>query len=307
METVGFIGLGNMGSGMSRNIQKAGYPMVVYDVREEATKPLLERGARLAGSPAEAASLSDVTLVSLPGPKEVEDVAIGPQGILEGIVDGGIYVELSTSRPALIRRIEPMFRRKGAHVLDAPVAGSKNVAAAGELAVYVGGEREMYERIRPILSNIGNNVLYAGGIGCGSICKLVHNMISSGVRMAIAEGMTLGVKAGVEPRTIWDCVRRGDLGRISFLHERMPRRILRGQYEPADFRLATELGREYNVPMTIANLAEQAVIQGLNLGWGDMDSTVTFRLQEQRAGVEVRAPEVDPEQSARYITTHPDA
>ena len=171
METVGFIGLGNMGSGMSRNIQKAGYPMVVYDVREEATKPLLERGARLAGSPAEAASLSDVTLVSLPGPKEVEDVAIGPQGILEGIVDGGIYVELSTSRPALIRRIEPMFRRKGAHVLDAPVA----------------------------------------------------------------------------------------------------------------------------------------VIQGLNLGWGDMDSTVTFRLQEQRAGVEVRAPEVDPEQSARYITTHPDA
>lgn len=307
METVGFIGLWNMGSGMSRNIQKAGYPMVVYDVREEATKPLLERGARLAGSPAEAASLSDVTLVSLPGPKEVEDVAIGPQGILEGIVDGGIYVELSTSQPALIRRIEPIFRRKGAHVLDAPVAGSKNVAAAGELAVYVGGEREMYERIRPILSNIGNNVLYAGGIGCGSICKLVHNMISSGVRMAIAEGMTLGVKAGVEPRTIWDCVRRGDLGRISFLHERMPRRILRGQYEPADFRLAMELRREYNVPMTIANLAEQAVIQGLNLGWGDMDSTVTFRLQEQRAGVEVRAPEVDPEQSARYITTHPDA
>ena len=110
-----------------------------------------------------------------------------------------------------------MFRRKGAHVLDAPVAGSKNVAAAGELAVYVGGEREMYERIRPILSNIGNNVLYAGGIGCGSICKLVHNMISSGVRMAIAEGMTLGVKAGVEPRTIWDCVRRGDLGRISLI------------------------------------------------------------------------------------------
>ena len=114
METVGFIGLGNMGSGMSRNIQRAGYPMVVYDIREEMTKPLLEGGARLASSPAEVAEQSDVTFTSLPGPKEVEAVATGPSGVLAGIKPGGIYVDLSTSRPTLIRQIEPMFRQKGA-------------------------------------------------------------------------------------------------------------------------------------------------------------------------------------------------
>ena len=140
METVGFIGLGNMGGGMSNNIQKAGYPMVVYDLREEVIKPLLDGGARLAGSPAEVARLSDVTFTSLPGPREVEAVATGAEGVLEGIASGGIYVDLSTSRPTLIREIEPKFRAKGAHVLDAPVSGGKSGAQSRNLAVMVGGE-----------------------------------------------------------------------------------------------------------------------------------------------------------------------
>ena len=113
METVGFIGLGNMGGGMSANIQRAGYPMVVFDLREEVTKPLLEGGARLANSPAQVAELSDVTFSSLPGPKEVESVALGAEGVLEGIRPGSIYVDLSSSRPTLIREIEPKFRQKG--------------------------------------------------------------------------------------------------------------------------------------------------------------------------------------------------
>ncbi|MEC9279402.1 MAG: NAD(P)-dependent oxidoreductase [Chloroflexota bacterium] len=198
METVGFIGLGNMGGGMSVNIQKAGYPMVVYDLREEAAKPLLEGGARLANSPAEVASLCDVTLTSLPGPREVESVSTGPEGVLEGMKPGGIFIDLSTSRPTLIREIEPRFRQKGCHVLDAPVSGGKSGAASGNLAVMVGGEREIFDRVKPILDAFGDKVFYAGEIGAGSVAKLVHNMIGHGVRQAIAEGMTLGVKAGVE-------------------------------------------------------------------------------------------------------------
>ena len=150
METIGFIGLGNMGGGMSLNIQKAGYPMVVYDLREEVTRPLLEGGARLANSPSEVAGLSDVTFTSLPGPKEVEAVATGAEGILEGIRPGSVYVDLSSSRPTLIRELEPVFRQKGVHVLDAPVSGGKPGAASGNLAVMVGGEREVYEKIKPI-------------------------------------------------------------------------------------------------------------------------------------------------------------
>ena len=316
MVTVGFIGLGNMGSGMASNIQKAGYPMVVFDIQEGATRPFLERGARLASSPAEVARLSEVTFTSLPGPKEVDEVATGPEGILEGIREGSVYVDLSTSRPTLIRQIEPMFRRKGAHVLDAPVSGGKSGAASGNLAVMVGGDQEIFQRIKPLLDSFGDKVFYAGAIGAGSIAKLVHNMIGHGVRQAIAEGLTLGVKAGVDAESLWECVRRGALGRMSVLHEAVPQKLLRDDFDTVgfgmalarkDIGLATELGREYDVPMPIANLAEQIAIQAMNRGWGDRDSSVPILLQEEAAGVEVRAPGVDPVKASKFITTHPDA
>ena len=316
METVGFIGLGNMGGGMAGNIQKAGYPMVVFDVREGATRRFLEAGARLAGSPEEVASLSEVTFTSLPGPKEVEQVAVGNEGVLAGIKPGGIYVDLSTSRPTLIREIEPRFRARGAHVLDAPVSGGKSGAASGNLAVMVGGDREIFERVKPLLDSFGDKVFYAGSIGAGTVAKLVHNMISHGVRQAIAEGLTLGVKAGVEPEALWQCVRRGSLGRMNYLHEGLVRTVFRDEFDPPSFALAlsrkdvglaTELGKEFNVPMPVANLAEQFAIEAMNRGWGDKDSSITFLLQEERADVEVRAPQVDPERSAAFITTHPEA
>ena len=316
METIGFIGLGNMGGGMSLNIQKAGYPMVVYDLREEVTRPLLEGGARLANSPSEVAGLSDVTFTSLPGPKEVEAVATGPDGILEGIRPGSIYVDLSSSRPTLIRELEPVFRQKGVHVLDAPVSGGKSGAASGNLAVMVGGEREVYEKIKPILDAFGDKVFYAGGVGAGSICKLVHNMIGHSVRQAIAEGLTLGVKAGVEPEAVWECMRRGSLGRMRVLHEGLVRTMFRGEYEPASFALnlaykdislATELAREYDVPMPMTTLAEQIALQAMNRGWGEKDSSVTVALQEEQSNVEVRADHIDPDRAGRFISTHPDA
>ena len=316
METVGFIGLGNMGMGMAANIQKADYPLVVHDVRQAAAQPFVAAGARQAGSAAEAARLSDVVFTSLPGPREVEAVALGAGGVLEGIRAGGIYVDLSTSRPTLIRQIEPQFRAKGAHVLDAPVSGGKTGAASRNLAVMVGGKREIFERIKPLLDAFGDKVFYAGSIGAGSVCKLVHNMIGHGVRQAIAEGLTLGVKAGVEAEALWQCVRRGALGRMSSLHEGIPRTVFRGTFEPPSFllslarkdiSLATELGREFDVPMPVANLAEQMAIESLNRGWGDLDSSITFLLQEEAAGVEVRAPQVDVERAARFISTHPEA
>ena len=316
METVGFIGLGNMGSGMAGNIQKADYPMVVFDIRQDMAKPFVDNGARLASSPAEVASQCDVTFTSLPGPKEVEAVALGTSGVLEGIKPGSIYVDLSTSRPTLIREIEPKFRAKGAHVLDAPVSGGKSGAASGNLAVMVGGERAVYERIKPLLDAFGDKVFYAGAIGAGSVCKLVHNMIGHGIRQAIAEGLTLGVKAGVEAEALWECVRRGAVGRMSGLHGGIPATVFRGEFEPASFALvlarkdillATELGREFNVPMPVANLAEQIAIEGINRGWAQKDSSVTFLLQEEAAGVEVRAPHVDAEKAAKFISTHPDA
>ena len=250
-------------------------------------------------------------------PVDVERVACGKDGIIEGIRPGSVFVDISTSPPSLIRRLEPLFRAKGASVLDAPVASGQPGAARGIHEVMVGGEQEIFERVKPILSAFGDQVLYAGPLGSGSICKLVHQMIGSSVSQAIAEGLSLGVKAGVEPKVLWECVRRGMMGRMHVLHYQVPQTVFRGRFETETFplkllrkdvRLATDLGRELNVPLPVANIAEQILVAAVNRGWGDKAAyTVTFQLQEEAAQVQIRADGVDPERAAKYISTHPDA
>ena len=295
MDTIGFIGLGNLGSPMARNIQKAGFPMVVYDVREGATRPLLEGGARLAASAEEVARGSDVTLTSVPGPREVEETALGPRGVLDGIREGGVYVDLSTSRPALIRQIGNAFEKKGAHVLDAPVFSSPADAADRHVVVMPSGDWETFERLQPLFESFADKVVYQGALGMGSVCKLAVNMMTLGVRQVVAEGLTLGIKAGLELPALMEAGSRGVLG---YQREGLEKTVFRGEFEPPSFRqalahkdigLATELGREVRVPLPVANIVEQLAIQCANRGWGDKDTHVIYRLQEDAAGVELRS------------------
>ena len=295
METIGFIGLGNLGTAIAQNIQNAGYPMVVYDIREGATKPLLKEGSRLAGAPDEVASLSDVTFTSLPGPREVEDVTLGLHGVVNGIKEGGIYVDLSTSRPSLIRRIGEIFEEKSVKVLDAPVLTSPATAADRQVVVMPSGDREVYQKLRPLFDSFADTVVYQGPLGMGSTCKLVNNMITLAVRQVVAEGLTLGVKAGLDLDSLMEAGNRMVLGHQE---EGLRKTVFRGQFDPPSFRqalarkdigLANELGRELSVPMPVANLVEQISIQIGNRGWGDMDTHVIYRLQEEMAGVEIRS------------------
>src|SRR2546429_2722234 len=315
METVGFIGLGNMGGPVAGHVQRAGFPMIVFDLREEATRSFREHGAKVVDSPCELAGQSDVIITALPMPEDVEQVSCSANGILQGIRRGSVYIDISTSAPSLIRRLEPLYRAKDAFVLDAPVASGQPGAARGIHEVMVGGDKEIFDRVKPVLRAFGDQVLHAGPLGSGSICKLVHQMVNSTISQALAEGLTLGVKAGVDPKALWECVRRGATGRMSGLHEGIPRTVFRGQFDPPSFALAlarkdiglaTELAREYNVPMPVANLAEQIAIQGMVRGWGNRDSSVTCLLQEEASGVEVRAPHVDADKSAKFISTHPE-
>jgi len=314
METVGFIGLGNMGGPVAGHIQRAGFPMVVYDLRPDAVRPFRQRGASVSTSAAELASVSDVIVTALPKPQDVEQVATQ---IIDGIKPGAVYIDISTSPPSLIRKLEPQFAAKGAHVLDAPVASGQPGAARGIHEIMVGGAPDIFERAKPVLNAFGDQVLYAGPLGSGSICKLVHQMINSTISQAIAEGLSLGVKAGVDVKSLWECVRRGMVGRMHVLHAQVPQNVFPNDYETdtfplkllrKDVGLATALGRELNVSLPLANITEQKLIEGINRGWGDKSAyTVTFKLQEEAAQVALRAEGVDPEQSGKYISTHPDA
>ena len=300
---IGFIGLGNMGGGMAANVLRAGHDLTVHDLRREAATPLLENGASWADTPAEVAAASDVVLTSLPGPREVEAIALGDSGVLEGSTSGKVYIDLSTSSPTLIRSIAEDFAAKGVSVLDAPVSGGPVGARTGRLAVMVGGDREVYDRVKPALDAIGDKVSYIGPVGSGSIAKLMHNCIGYGLQTIVAECLTLGVKAGVDPEPLFEAISNGSVGRGSSFANTYPNTFLAGNFDPPSFALrlahkdvslALELAREYGVPMSVGNIAHQELTSALNRGWADLDSRVAMKLQEERAGnVEVRIEKAD--------------
>ena len=296
---VGFIGLGTMGGSMAYNTIQGGHELVVHDIRRESATRHLEAGATWADSPREVAEASDIVFTSLPGPTEVEAVFLGEDGILQGMSAGKVYFDLSTSTPNLIRRIHDIASGQGVDVLDAPVSGGPRGAESRNLAIWVGGDKDVFDRCRPALDAIGDKAYYVGPIGCGAVAKLVHNCAGYVIQTALAEVFTMGVKAGVEPLALWQAVRRGAQGRRGTF-EGLAEHLLPGNFDPPDFALrlarkdvdlAVSVGREYDVPMRLANLALQEMTEAMNRGWGDRDSRVAMLLQEERAGVEVRVDE----------------
>ncbi len=296
---VGFIGLGTMGGSMAFNTIQGGHELVVHDIRRESATRHLEAGATWADSPREVAEASDIVFTSLPGPTEVEAVFLGEDGILQGMSAGKVYFALSTSTPNLIRRLHDIASGQGVEVLDAPVSGGPRGAESRNLAIWVGGDKDVFDRCRPALDAIGDKAYYVGPIGCGAVAKLVHNCAGYVIQTALAEVFTMGVKAGVEPLALWQAVRRGAQGRRGTF-EGLAEHLLPGKFDPPDFALrlarkdvdlAVGVGREYDVPMRLANLALQEMTEAMNRGWGDRDSRVAMLLQEERAGVEVRVDE----------------
>ena len=297
---IGFIGLGIMGGSMAYNTLRAGSDLTVHDIRREAATRHLEEGASWADTPRQVAEVSDIVFTSLPGPTEVEAVALGEDGILQGMSAGKVYIDLSTNSPAVIRRIHGLFAANGSHVLDVPVSGGPAGAKSGSLALWVGGDEEVYERCKPALDAIGDKAFYVGPSGSGAVAKLVHNCAGYAAQCVVTEAFTMGVKAGVEPLALWQAVRRGFYGRRGLFDAGLVEHLLPGKFDPPDFALklarkdvdlALSLGRELDVPMRMSHLALQELIEAVNRGWGDRDSRVAMLLQEERAGVEVRAPQ----------------
>ena len=296
---VGFIGLGTMGGSMAYNALDGGNELVVHDINPASATRHLEAGATWVDPPREVAEQAEIVFTSLPGPTQVEAVALGESGIMEGMSAGKVYFDLSTSTPGMIRKIHEEAASRGIHVLDAPVSRGPRGAASRNLAIWVGGDKDVFDRCKPVLDSIGNAAYYVGPIGCGAIAKLVHNCTGYVVQAALAEVFTMGVKAGVEPLALWQAVRKGAQGRRGTF-EGLAEHLLPGKFDPPDFALnlalkdvdlAVSVGREFDVPMRLANLALMEMTEAINRGWGNRDSRVAMLLQEERAGVEVRVDE----------------
>jgi 3-hydroxyisobutyrate dehydrogenase-like beta-hydroxyacid dehydrogenase len=307
---VGFIGLGTMGASMASNLQKSGYKLVVHDVQRQNAGVHLAAGAQWADSPKAVAEACEVVFLSLPGPPEVEAVALGKDGLIEGLKKGAACFDLTTNSPSLVRRIEKLYAERGLHFLDAPVSGGPQGAKSGRLAIWVGGDRAVFERCKKVLDGFADAARYIGPIGAGSVAKLVHNCAGYAIQAALAEVFALGIKGGVEPLALWEAVRTGASGRQRTF-DRLYDRFLPNTYDPPSFalklahkdmRLATELGRELGVPMRLANLAFAEMTEALNRGWENRDSRSPMLLQLERCGLNV---EVDPKRIQEVLDRDP--
>lgn len=291
---VGFIGVGFMGQHMAKHILDGGHDLTIYDISETAAKDLIAAGANWAPSPSEVATVSEVIFTSLPTPQDVEQVVMGEGGIMAGALEGTTFFDLSTTDPETISRISNAAAQKGMSVLDAPVSGGTIGAEQGTLCVMVGGDKNKYDKYKPVLDLIGNQVVYCGNLGAGAVCKIVNNLIGMTLGVVLSEAFSLGVKAGVDPMTLYNAVSMSS-GETRQMHT-FPTGLFEGNFEPGfkldlgskDVGLATNLGRSLRVPMDVSNLIQQKYVEAQNKGLGGQSTVAIAKLQEERAGVEIR-------------------
>ena len=303
---IGFIGLGMMGRGMAANLQKAGHALVVHDLTRQAASHHLANGATWAESPRAVAEACDLVFTSLPTPADVEEVGLGAQGLAAGFRKGAAWFDLSTSAVDVVRRLNASFAEKGVDFLDAPVSGGPAGATSGRLAIWVGGDKAVFDRHKAVLDAMGDQARYIGPAGAGTIAKLVHNVASTAINAVVTEALTMGVKAGLEPLPLWKAIRTGSAGRIRSF-DGVGRRFLQGRLDPPNFQLrliqkdvllALQLARETNVPMRLCNLVAQDIAEAMNRRWSGRDSQSVLLLQQERAGI---APFAVPDEQIKAV------
>ncbi len=294
---IGFIGTGYIGSPMARRLLEAGHDLSIYRRRKDMARDLLDKGAKWGDTPKAIAESCPVVITMLPGPPEVEEVVYGANGLMTGWKQGDIYIDMSTSSPSTIRRVENDAKPKGVSVLDAPVSGGVAGAEAGTLAIMVGGDQSTYEKVRgDILEHMGDKVKYMGDIGCGSVAKICNNLIAFACNNINNEAFVLGVKAGIDPKKLREAVLASSGSNRSL--ENWPQDVFRGNFEPGfklklalkDCRLALTLSREYGVPMPLAATVEQRLLDATAAGLGEKGSVSPLLRLEELTGVKIRVP-----------------
>lgn len=294
-DRIGFIGLGIMGRPMARNLLGAAYPVTVWNRSRPAVKELARDGAAAASSPREVAELSDVVITMVTDSPDVEQVILGPDGVMEAARHGLVVIDMSTISPDVSRHVAARLAEREVEMLDAPVSGGEQGAIAGTLSIMVGGHKKTFERCRPVLEVLGQKLVYCGPSGSGQTVKLCNQIVVGLNNLGMCEALVFAVKAGIDPSVVIDAVSAGagNSWAIQNLAPRILQRDFRAGFKVAhqqkDLRLALEAAGERFVPLPGASLVRQlfAAIEAEGLGVEGTQSLV--KSLEKLAGVKVEA------------------
>jgi 3-hydroxyisobutyrate dehydrogenase-like beta-hydroxyacid dehydrogenase len=292
---VGFIGLGTMGAPMARNILAKGHRLTVHDVQATAVKALQAAGANAAATPKAVAQASDIVITMLPDAPDVERVALGKDGIVEGIRAGAVFIDMSTIDPDTTRRVGAAIAAIGASMIDSPVGKTADAAVAGTLTLMVGGPADVVARCRPVLDCMGTDFFHCGDLGAGEVMKLINNLLATAVAEASIEALVAGTKAELTLDTMLS-VLRTTMAWNNALAISMPKRPLAGDFSPGfmlklahkDCRLALQMVEGLGVSAPVGRAALASIDEGLARGLGDDDVGALLKLREDAAGVQVR-------------------
>src|SRR5262245_4640347 len=291
--TVGFIGVGNMGNPMAGNVLKSGVSMTVFDTRAPAMKNLIDAGAKPANSAAEVVERCEIVLTCLPASPDVEAAYLEPGGLVELAKPGNVLVDLSSVLPSTPRMIEPRAKARGVHFLESPVSGGVTGARAATLALMVGGDAAVLERVRPVLRAIGPNIFHVGPVGAGNTVKAINNMMACVNSLAMMEGIALGVKAGLDPMTIYEVVKASSGGSKAL--ERIVTAIVPRNFEPGfkvrlmnkDLETFNTIAKELHVPVSFSNVAQRYQQAAMAAGMADHDTSAAVQIIERLAAFEM--------------------
>ncbi|MCX7788432.1 MAG: 2-hydroxy-3-oxopropionate reductase [Spirochaetes bacterium] len=291
---IGFIGLGIMGKPMSKNLLKAGYKLVVYDIVQDAVKEVVAAGAEAGTSPKDVASKTDIVITMLPNSPHVKTVILGKDGVLEGIQKGKIVVDMSSIAPAVSQEVGKALAEKGVEFLDAPVSGGEPKAIDGTLAIMVGGKEEVFNKVKDILLKMGSSAVLCGEIGAGNVTKLANQIIVALNIAAMSEAYVLATKAGVDPARVFDAI-KGGLAGSTVLNAKSPM-VLEGNYKPGfrielhikDLQNALDTAHDIGVPVPLTSVVME-IFQAMKVeGKAKEDHCGIIQFYEKLAGVKVR-------------------
>lgn len=293
---IGFIGIGNLGVHLAASLLRAGYALTVHDLNKEAAVGLLAAGASWANSPQEVAAASDSVFTCLPSPRAVTAVVSGERGILAGLKPGGTWIDMSTNDRHEILRIGALAAKQGVACLESPVTGGVHKAASGAITVLVGGEEAVYQAHLPALQAMGGKVFYMGLLGSASVIKVITNMLAFIHLVAAGEALMLAKRGGLDLAQSFEAIKASSGN--SFVHETESQVILNGSYNIGftmdlackDLSFATQLGRDFGVPLEVAGLVEQTFIRARAQYGGGAWSSQVVKLLEDALHTDLRAP-----------------